>query len=183
MRKIFVMLVSGVLVAGCSAYGPEELDRLTKEDPAFRQMILARDQMRAEIGRVKEDLLAKKKSMDSQIARFRQEYDAYAKIQNQKIDKYRAAIEANRNLLKREIDAMSSQITAKVTELGGYQKTQGEVKRLLSESKGIQISASEKQKWEERLLMLSEKIRPLQEEIQELKLQIRLKKQKISFLK
>ena len=52
---------------------------------------------------------------------------------------------------------------------------------VLREGKGINLSTQEKQKWEERILMLSEKIRPLSEEIQELKLQNRLKKRKIGY--
>ena len=56
------------------------------------------------------------------------------------------------------------------------------IESVLNESKGITLSKAERQKWEERLMMLSEKMRPLGEEIQELKLQIRLKKQKVQYL-
>jgi hypothetical protein len=180
-KSIFLFL--SFLVAGCSAYGPEELERLVKEDPQFAQMIAARDQANAQIRVIKNDLLAKKKAMDAQISKLRGEYDAYAKEQNLKIEKYQTAIEANRFLLKKEIDAINQQLEVKLTELSGYQKTLSDVKKVMRESKGIQLSKAEQQKWEERVLMLSEKIRPLSEEIQELKFKIRLKKQKISFLK
>src|SRR3989338_7482984 len=95
MAKKYFLLGFLFLLAGCSAYGPEELDRLTKEDPHFKQMIIARDQMHAQMHAVKEDLLAKKQGMDAQIDKLRAEYDAYAKLQNQKIEKYQAAIDAN----------------------------------------------------------------------------------------
>ena len=68
-------------------------------------------------------------------------------------------------------------------EVLGYQKTLLDVRRVLREGKGISLSKTERQKWAERILMLSEKIRPLAEDIQELKLQIRLKKQKIQYLR
>ena len=169
--------------AGCASYGPEELDRLAKEDPIFRQVILARDEAHHQVQIIKEDLLNRKKVMDGQIERLRGEYDAHAKTQNLKIEKYKSTVEANRNALKREMETKQAQLAARLTELEGYQKTLADVKKVMSESKGINISAQEKEKWDERMLMLSEKIRPLSEEIQELKLQIRLKKQKISYLK
>ena len=179
-RLLFLTLF--LFLTGCASYGPEELDRLTKEDPNFRQMIVARDQINAQIQTLKKDMLAKKKVMDAQIGKFRAEYDIYAKAQNLKIEKYQATIEASRNLLKREMDTANAQLAAKLTELEGYQKTLSDVKKVIRESKGISLSSVERQKWEERVLMLSEKIRPLSDDIQELKLQIRLKKQKISFL-
>ncbi len=183
MKRFLIVILCLLSLSGCAPYGPEELDRLTKEDPRFKQMILTRDQIHAQIHAIKDDLLAKKKAMDAEISRFRREYDAYSKAQNLKIEKYEAAIEANRNTLKREIDTASAQLAAKVAELEGYQKTTVDVKKVLEESKGLRISAEEKQKWEERLLMLSEKMRPLADELQELKLEMRLKKRKIGFLK
>jgi hypothetical protein len=57
------------------------------------------------------------------------------------------------------------------------------VRKVLHESKGITLSKAERQKWEERVLMLSEKMRPLMDEINDLKLQIRLKKQKVQYLR
>ena len=170
-------------LAGCASYGPEELERLLKEDPNFKQMIIARDQARGQIKAIKNDMLSKKKIMDGQIEKFHQEYDVYAKTQHSKIEKYQATIDANRNLLKREIETGSAQLAAKETELEGYEKTLSDVKKVMRESKGIKISPQEKEKWEERTLMLSEKMRPLLDEIQELRLQIRLKKQKLIFLK
>src|SRR3989338_2162598 len=183
MTQRFVFLAFLSCLTGCSSYGPEELDRLVKEDPSFRQMIVARDQAHQQMGEIKEDLLPKKKAMDKQVEKLRREYDTYAKAQNLKIEKYKPTIETNRSLLKREIQTEEAQLEARLTELDGYQKTLSDVKKVMNESKGIRISSQEKEKWDERMLMLSEKIRPLADEIQELKLQIRLKKQKISFLK
>ena len=71
----------------------------------------------------------------------------------------------------------------KQVEMAGYEKTLADVRKVLQEGKGLSLSKTERQKWEERILMLSEKVRPLTDEIQELKLQVRLKKQKIQFLK
>ena len=178
------MILIAILLtaAGCSSNSPEELDRLAKEDPNFKQMILARDEAHHQIQMIKEDLLNRKKVMDSQIEKVRKEYDGYAKNQNLKIEKYKSTVETNRNALKHEIETKEAQLAARLTELGGYQKTLDDVKKVMSESKGISISAQEKEKWDERMLMLSEKIRPLSEEMQELKLQIRLKKQKIGYL-
>lgn len=180
---VFFVLSALLLSPGCSTNSPEEMDRLAKEDPAFRQMIIARDQVHAQIHAIKEDLLAKKRVLDSQVEKLRAEYDAYAKTQNAKIEKYLSVIEVDRNLLKRQLGASVAHLESKQTELQGYQKTLADVKKVLRESKGISLSGQEKQKWEERILMLSEKIRPLTDEIQELKLQIRLRKQKIGFLK
>lgn len=183
IKKVIGFSALALCLAGCDTYGPEELGRLTKEDPQFKQMIAARDQVHAQIRLIKEDLLSKKKLMDAQIDKLRQEYDNYSKAQNVKIDKYQTAIEANGERLRREIDAADAQLASKKTELEGYQKTLSDVKKMLHEGKGITLSAQEKQKWQERMLMLSEKIRPLLDDIQELKLQTKLKKQKISFLK
>lgn len=171
------------LVPACAFYGPEELDRLMKEDSAFKRMIMQRDQVRAEIRMMKDDLLAKKKAMDAQVDKLRHEYDLYAKAQNQKIEKYQVVIDVNRAVMKRGIEAAETSLEAKIAEVGGYEKTLSDVKKVLNETKGIGLSGQEKQKWQERVMMLTEKMRPLSEEIQELKLQIRLKKRKINFLK
>ena len=184
MKKISVLILfSTLLTAGCASYGPEELDRLTKEDPPFRQMIVSRDKMHAEIQNIKGDLLAKKKVLDAQVEKLRREYDAYAKAQNLKIEQCNSLIQTNRNSLKREIEAADARLQARMTELDGYQKTLADVKKVVKESKGFNLSEIERQRWEERVLLLSEKIRPLLDEIQELKLQIRMKKQKMYFLK
>ncbi|MGH7198830.1 MAG: hypothetical protein ACREH5_08860 [Candidatus Omnitrophota bacterium] len=184
MKKFPVwILLFASLAAGCASYGPEELDRLTKEDPSFRQMIVARDKAQSEIRALKGDLLAKKKTLDAQVDRFRREYDAYAKAQNLRIEQFNLAIQANRNALKRETDAAAAKLEARLTELDGYQKTLADVKKVIKDSGGFNLSETERQRWEERVLLLSEKIRPLLDEIQELKLQIRLKKQKMFFLK
>ena len=171
------------LLSGCLSNSPEELDRLTKEDAAFKQMIIARDQAHAQIQAIKADLLEKKKATDMQVEKLRQNYDAFSKAQSQTIDKYRATVDANRNLLKHEIEVSEAQMVAKLKELEGYQSTLSDVQRMLGQSKDIKLSNTEKEKWQERVLMLSEKIRPLSEEIQELKLQARLKKQKLTYLR
>ncbi len=183
MKKNALFFAALLTLSGCAFDGPEELSRLTKEDPEFRQMIVSRDQTNAQIKRIKEDLLSKKRAVDAQVEKFRKDYDVYAKDQNIKIEKMRAGVEADRNTLKQSIEAAAAEIAAKEKELRSYQKTLEDVKGVLREGKGIGLSAQEKQKWEERVLMLSEKIRPLSEEIQELKLQSRLKKRKIGFLR
>ena len=182
MVKKITALCFILILTGCSSYGPEELDRLTKEDPAFKQMIITRDQLHAQMRLVKEDLLAKKRVMDTQIDRLRAQYDAYAKLENQKMERYQTAIDSNRALLKREIEIAEAHLESKRTEFEGYRKTLADVQKILKESKGITFSAQEKEKWQEKVLLLSEKMRPLKEEIEDLNLQIRLKKRKISFL-
>ncbi len=182
MVKKFFLLCSFLILTGCSSYGPEELDRLTKEDPAFKQMIVTRDQMHSQMHLIKEDLLAKKNVMDTQIDKLRAQYDATAKLENQKIEKCQAAIDANRALLKRDIEMAEARLESKRGEFEGYQKTLADIQKVLRESKGITFSVQEKQRWQEKVLLLSEKMRPLKEEIEDLNLQIRLKKRKISFL-
>jgi archaellum component FlaC len=182
----FWLLASGfslLFLPGCASYSPEELERLTKEDAQFKVMIQARDQAHAQIGLIKQDLLQKKKLMDVQVEKLRSEYDAFAKTQNLKIEKFQSSIDTNRTALKREVESAGAQLAAKLSEIEGYQKTLADVKKVLNETKAISLSSQEKQKWEERAEMLKEKIRPLTDEIQELKLQIRLKKQKTGFLK
>jgi chromosome segregation ATPase len=176
-------LALGLCAAGCSPYGPEELDRLTKEDPAFKQMIVARDQMRGQIHAIKQDLLQKKSELDGQVDRLRRDYDVYAKAQHEKIEKYHSVLDASRNLLERDTDTAVAQLDAKQAELDRLKKTLEEVVKVLRQSKDITLSAQEKAKWEERRLMISEKMRPLSEEIQELQARIRLNKRKIGFLK
>ena len=164
------------------SYGPEELDRLTKEDPEFKKMIELRDQIHNDISLIKNDLLSKKKTMDAQSEKLHQEYEIYAKNQNMKIEKMKQVVAAKRDLLNHDIEAASNALGLKETELKGYQDTLDQVRKMLTESKGLNLSSVEKQKWEERTLMLSEKMRPLSDEIQDLKLQIRLKKRKVGFL-
>ena len=182
MKRLSLLLIA-LLLPACAFYGPEELDRLMKEDSAFKRMIIQRDQARAGIRAIKDDLLAKKKAMDAQVDKLRREYDLYAKAENQKIEKYERVIDTNRSLVKRDIEAAEASMKTKISELGGYEKTLSDVKKVLKESKGIKLSGEEKQKWQERVMMLTERMRPLSEEIQELKLQTRLKKRKINFLK
>lgn len=172
-----------LLLAGCASYGPEELERLKKEDPSFAQVIASKDHIHEQIRIIKNDLLSRKNAADIQIDRIRGEYDLYAKSQNEKIEKYRAAIDASRNLLQREVETGAKQLEAKVTELAGYQKTLAEVRKMLRDSRGLNLTGKSRQKWEERALMLSEKMRPLAEEIEDLRSEIRLKKRKIYFIR
>lgn len=182
-RRLFVFLCLTLVLAGCSQYGPEELDRLTKEDPNFKQMIVSRDQIHAQVHAIKQDLLAKKKAMDEQVDKLRRDYDAYSKAQNQKIEKYESVIDANRNLLKREVETAEADLDAKSAELDRLQKTLADVEKVLRQSHDLTLSAPERQKWEERRLMISEKIKPLTDDMQELKAKISLGKRKVSFLK
>ena len=181
LKQLLLILV--LFIVGCSPYAPEELERLTKEDPEFAKMIQARNESHTRIKEIKDELLSKKKTLDGKIQKLRQTYDSYAKAQNLKIEKYRSAIEANRDLVRREVKSLEAQLSAKITELEGHEKTLEDVQKVIRETKTITLTANEKQRWEERVLMLTEKIRPLSDEIQELKFQIRLKKQKSHFLK
>lgn len=181
MRHILFMAFLAASVTGCAQYGPEELDRLVKEDPNFRQMIVLRDQSRSQIRAIKNDLLVKKKAVDAQVERLRGEYDSTAKTQNQRIEKLRLGIAANRNQLRREVETAEAQLKAKEEEWKGLRETLEDVKKM-QRDKEISLSASEKTKWDERALMLSEKMRPLEEEILELKIRTKLNKRKISFL-
>ena len=183
MRRVLCLLGLSLALSGCLTESPEELDRLIKEDAGFKQMIAARDEAHHQIHLIKQDLLFKKKTLDGQVEKLRSEYDAYAKSQNQRIDQHRQAIEVHRTQLKKEIELASASLASKTDELGGYQRTLDDVKKVLTEGRGLQLSKTERQKWEERILMLSEKMRPLSEDIQELKLKIRLKKQKAGYLK
>jgi hypothetical protein len=123
MSARFVPLFAAacVLFSGCALQSPEELERLVKEDPTFKQMIGQRDQAHAQIALIKQDLLTRKKTVDAQAEKLRAEYEANARVLNQKIEQLRAAIESHRQILKRDIDAASAQVEAKQTELAGYQ--------------------------------------------------------------
>ena len=182
LNKFILIPVFLFSISGCGSDSPEELDRLMKEDISFRQMIESRDKVHAQIHLIQEDLLLKKKDFDAQTGKMRQDYDVYSKAQNSKIVQYQGMIDAHRKNLREQIDSMTVEAETKQKELSGYEGTLADVKKVVRESKGIQWTSQERQKWEERILMLSEKIRPLLEEIQELKLQIRLKKKKIHFL-
>jgi hypothetical protein len=183
MKRALILPAVCVLLSGCLRDNPEELDRLVKEDPAFKQMIAARNEAYRGIQAIKQDLLARKKTIDAQVAKLRGDHEAYARSQNVKIAQYHATIEASRLRLKQELETAGLSLERKQVELAGYQKTLADVKQMLAESKGITLGKAERQKWEERILMLSEKIRPLTEEIQELKLEMRLKRQKIGYLR
>ena len=182
MKKFFLFFVLALTLGGCAVNNPEELERLTKEDASFKQMITTRDRMHADVKLIKDDLLVKKRAMDAQVDKMRQDYDAYAKAQNVKIDKYKTVLDTYRKTLQKDIEAAGVSLDAKENELAGYQKTLQDVKKVLSEGKGITISPAEKEKWEERIVLLGEKMRPLADEIQDLKLKIRLHKKKIGFL-
>lgn len=183
MRYWASLFIGIFCFAGCQwNQGPEELDRLVKEDPQFKQMITQRDQVHNQIHLIKEDLVKKKAVMDSQISKLRSDYDIYAKTQNKRIEQYRTLIDVNRLRLRQEIDSAEAEIDAKQVEIEGYEKTLADLKKVLKDPKGISFSPQEKKKWEERVVMLDEKIRPLKEQIRELKLRIRLKNQKIGYL-
>ena len=172
-----------LLLAGCTSYGPEELDRLTKEDPNFKQMIAERDRMNGEIGVIKGEMLRRKRVMDAEVGRLRAEFDLFAREQNRKVEQYRSVIETSRNVLRRDVETSAARLEAKEAELDRLRASSGEVDKVLKQSKDIKLSSSEREKWEERRLMISEKIRPLEDDILELKASIRLNKRKISFLK
>ncbi len=182
MRRSFIILAA-LGLTGCLGDSPEELDRLVKEDSAFKTMIVARDEAQHQVQIIKRDLLSKKKTVDAQVGKLRGEYDAYAKAQSAKIAQYRQSIEANRDQIKKELELAGASLEAKTAELSGYQRTLTDVKKVLTEGKGLSLSKSERQKWEERILLLSEKMRPLTEEIQDLRLKIRLKRQKMGYLR
>ena len=181
-RRFLPTLIFGLMLAGCNMNSPEELDRLTKEDPVFKQMILQRGQAKARAQLIREDLLGRKKTMDAEIDKLRKEYDTYAKAQNLKIEKLRAVVDANRDRLKIDIGAAARQLSEKAVRLDCYQKTLADIQKVLKGGKGTDFTPADKKKWEEQLLILSEKIKPLEEEIQDLKLRIHLKKQKTGFL-
>lgn len=183
MRKNLFLAVTALLfLSGCYPQSPEELDRLMKEDPAFRQTIEARDRARAGIRLIKNDLLARKRALDIQIGKLRDEYDAYAKGQYKKIEQYRAAILAAHQAMQREAELLSASADSKEKELSSYQKTLADFNKVLREGKGITFTKEEKKNFEERILLLSEKMRPLTDEIRELKLQLGLKKRKMAFV-
>jgi hypothetical protein len=184
MRRLFAFfLLVPFFLSGCLlTESPEELERLTKEDPSFEKMILSRNQVHSQISLIKNDLLTRKKAVDAETERLRAAYDAYARAQQQKIGGLRGTIEGYRHALKSQIETAEARLEAKQIEVEGYRKTLGDVRQMLKESKGIELSAKERQKWDERILMLTEKIRPLEDEIRELRLEIRLKNQKIRYL-
>ncbi len=183
MKRLLPALAAGLVLAGCLGENPEELSRLVKEDPIFKQMITARDEAQRQVQAIQQDLLTKKKIADEQIGKLRGEYDIYSKTQSQKIEQFRATIEANRSRLKQGVGFAVTALQEKTAELASYQRTLADVKKVLSEGKGLALSKIERQKWEERILLLSEKMRPLTEEIQDLRLRIRLKRQKIGYLR
>ncbi len=182
MKRLLAVALTSLALTGCLE-NADELDRLVKEDPAFKQMIAVRNEAQHQVQLIKQDLLSKKKTIDTQVGKMRAEYDAYAKVQSVKIAQYRTTIDASRAQLKREVELAGASLEEKLAELAGYQKTLADVKKVLTEGKGLSLSKTERQKWEERILLLSEKMRPLSEEIQDLRLKIRLKKQKIGYLR
>lgn len=184
MRRLSVLFLAFPLfLSGCLVTeSPEELERLTKEDPVFEKMILGRNQVHQQIASIKTDLLNRKKAVDAETMRLRSEYDALSKAQQLKIQNLRGAIENHRRTLKHQIETAEARLEAKQIEVEGYRKTLADVRTMLKNSKGIELSAKERQKWDERILMLTEKIRPIEDEIRELKLEIRLKNQKIRYL-
>jgi hypothetical protein len=183
MTRLVTMLLAALSLSGCLlAESEEELARLVKEDPAFKLMVIARDESRRQIALIKKDLLSRKNTIDAQVAKLRGDYDAVAKAQNARAEEFRAAIRADREKLKQELELAIASLEKKQLDMAGFRRTLADLKKVLTEGKGLALSKNERQKWEEKTLMLSEKMRPLSEEIQDLKLQIRLKKQKIGYL-
>jgi hypothetical protein len=183
MRRAFVLFCIPLVLSGCLfTESPEELERLTKEDAAFEKMILARNQVHQQVGVIRQDLLTRKKALDAETNRLRSEYNALEHAQQQKIQALRNTIESNRRALKSQIDTAEARLEAKQIEVEGYRKTLTDVRQMLRESKGIELSKKERQKWDERILMLTEKIRPIEDEMRELRLEIRLKNQKVRYL-
>lgn len=184
MRRAFVLLFALPLALGGCLIGesPEELERLTKEDPGFEKMILARNQVHQQIASIKQDLFDRKKALDAETLRMRSAHENYAAAQQQKIEGLRGAIEGYRRTLKSQIETAEARLEAKQIEVEGYRKTLADVQKMLRESKGIELSSKERQKWDERILMLTEKIRPIEDEMRELRLEIRLKNQKVRYL-
>ena len=117
MKQAFLAILSALTFSGCLTESAEELDRLVKEDGAFKQMIVARNETRRQIDTIKQELLARKKSLDEQVGKMRSEYDLYSKAQNTKVEQFRAAIETHRNQLKRELELASASLERKISEL------------------------------------------------------------------
>ena len=126
IQKTWIVLFLFFL-CGCSVSGPEELDRLTKEDPAFKQMITTRDQVHGQVRLIRQDLLSRKKTLDAQIEKLRGDYDAYAKTQNKKIEQYQSVIDTQRSVLRHEIESASAQLESKAAT---FSLDDGETKAL-----------------------------------------------------
>ena len=183
MTKTVALFCFAIFLSGCGSSGPDELDRLMKEDPDFKQLILQRDRLHGEMKAIKQSMLSKKKVMDAEIDQVRLAYDTYSKAENQKIEKYQAVIDASRLQMKQDIMHAQGSLSQKENEYKDYAKSLESAKQFIHGSKGITFSSQEKKQLEEKILLLSEKMRPLREEIEDLKLRIRLKKQKIDFLR
>lgn len=180
--KKFPIVIAALILIGCAPPDPEELERLVKQDPSFKQVIGARDQVHRQVQVIRTDLLQKKQALDSTVDKLRTDYDAFAKAQNQQIEKYQASLEAYRALMKRELETLNAQLQAKKTEFAGYKNSIESIHKMRGQTQGIKLSKAEQEKWQERVLMLSEKARPLVEEIRELEAEIALKKRKLSYL-
>ena len=174
---------SAIQVSGCSQDNREIEKSILSQDQSFRTVIRKRDLLNAELVSLKAAYIKITETIDSEItalrdkkARTRKEYLASA-------EKIRFHFQPEVRKVEREISDIRRRYDQKSAELKQIEKDANEVGSLIKRKDNLILTDEEMKTWNDRLSELSARKSAVLSEIEKMKRELDLNRQKLKVLK
>lgn len=178
----FLIVLSLAFLVACSDRDRSDLELLKKEDTHFRNMVAMKEQAQHEIGRLKGELVEKKKDLDARMDQARSAYAREKERVDSNIRDLRAKIDGNRERYKKELQEMQRIQVAKRKEVKELRMTLEDLNNVLDRKQTLNLSTEEMQNWFQRKEAVEKRMATLSQELEKLETDLNFKERKLRYL-
>ncbi|MDD5449930.1 MAG: hypothetical protein PHO42_04955 [Candidatus Omnitrophica bacterium] len=180
---VFILLTLVFGLYGCERIDSESINKITQDDPAFKNTLAAKEKLDQEINRLLTELRELKADTYSKIRVLEDDFNKRKNEISGKIAALKNELEPERVRIKEELEKLKGVLSGKKEVLKNLENTRRNLTNLINQQKAVSVTREEMAKWQDNLAGLEKEIAPLKGEVREFEEKIRLLKLKLISLR
>jgi hypothetical protein len=189
MRYLVVLPVCAILIlSGCQGfYGPGDKEEMKREvlekDPAFSEILSEKQEVDAQIAKLRAEFADKKREVSSKISGLKDELNFARKNSDIEIKNTDARLEPYRQDIKLRIKELLTELKLRKSSLATTRKMISKLGKLVEQKSVSEDLGKESAKWQDKITYMHNQAGDLEKEIAYIQDEIRLNRLKLKLLK
>ncbi|MEI8175478.1 MAG: hypothetical protein WCG78_01270 [Candidatus Omnitrophota bacterium] len=165
LPAVFFAAVMLSFMSGCEQMDRQSLDRIARQDPAFRQVLAKKERIDSKAALLSSQFQAEKDKTYAQIRLMQEELNRHKQDVDSKLAVLKRELDPERSQLQEEGQRLASLAAEKRSSLRELEATRRNLSELIRQQKAVNVTTADMTKWQERLSALNAQIDPLKTEI------------------
>jgi len=174
-----------LFLAGCGNMASKEemAEHILREDSEFAAVLQKKSKVDSRIGQVKSQIKIEKDTFDGKVGVLRKEFNKKKKLLLSEIGGLKKILDPQREAIAVEKSRLKAELKSYIGQYKNVESMSKDARKLLESERGLELPASERDQWQERLSNLSRQSKGLNENILQLKEKLRTLKLKKHLLR